>query len=250
MLSEIISSDTAADELAVYSLCVQSLNNNVMQLWMASRGYSVIQQNNYPTAVYAVGIVATFLYTTISDSIRSRWECSLAVGVTFVVGSAILVAHPANDAGFFFAFYLLGSTYAPQALWYSWMADLTAQDVQLRAITTGFMNSFDFAFVSWWPIVFYPVTDAPDYERGYVASLVTGALTIPCILTIAWLEKKGRAKGEIGRVFVEEVPDAGGSPDDDDRSGLVDGSPGRKDGDAEVRVSPASGSRGEDAASR
>lgn len=119
-----------------------------MQLWMASRGYSVIQQNNYPTGKYAVAIVATLIYTAISDRIRSRWECSLAIGVTFVVGSAILVAHPANDAGFFFAFYLLGSTYAPQALWYTWMADLTAQDVQLRAITTGFMNSFDFAFVS------------------------------------------------------------------------------------------------------
>ncbi|KAJ4417783.1 hypothetical protein N0V82_005949 [Gnomoniopsis sp. IMI 355080] len=208
----------------LYSLCVQSLNNNVMQLWMASRGYSVIQQNNYPTGVYAVAIVATFLYTTISDRLRSRWECSLAVGLTFVVGSAILVAHPANDAGFFFAFYLLGSTYAPQALWYSWMADLTAQDVQLRAITTGFMNSFDFAFVSWWPIVFYPVTDAPGFEKGYVASLVTGALTIPCILTIAWLEKIGRAKGEIGRVFEEGQAEV--DPPNEDQTGLVNG---RKD---------------------
>lgn len=210
-----------------------------MQLWMASRGYSVIQQNNYPTAVYAVGIAATFFYTIISDRIRSLWECSIAVGVTFVIGSAILVAHPANDAGFFFAFYLLGSTYAPQALWYSWMADLTAQDVQLRAITTGFMNSFDFAFVSWWPIIFYPVTDAPDYGRGYIASLVTGALTIPCILTIAWLEKRGRAKGEIGRVFVEDRTDAITPSDDDDGRGLVNG---RKD-NAEARVSPASTSR-------
>lgn len=134
--------------LLVYSLCVQSLTNNVMQLWMASRGYSVIEQNNYPTGKYAVAIVATLIYTAISDRIRSRWECSLAIGFTFVIGSAILVAHPANDAGYFFAFYLLGSTFAPQALWYTWMADLTAQDVQLRAITTGFMNSFDFAFVS------------------------------------------------------------------------------------------------------
>ncbi|KAH8761215.1 major facilitator superfamily transporter [Diaporthe sp. PMI_573] len=187
----------------LYSLCVQSLTNNVMQLWMASRGYSVIQQNNYPTGKYAVAIVATLIYTAISDRIRSRWECSLAIGVTFVVGSAILVAHPANDAGYFFAFYLLGSTFAPQALWYTWMADLTAQDVQLRAITTGFMNSFDFAFVSWWPIVFYPVTDAPDYNKGYISSLITGALTIPIILLIAWLERRGRAKGEIGRVFEE-----------------------------------------------
>lgn len=188
----------------MYSLCVQSLNNNVMQLWMASRGYSVIQQNNYPTATYAAAIVATLIYTVISDRIRSRWECSLAIGFTFVVGSAILVSHPASDAGYFFAFYLLGTTYAPQALWYSWMADLTAHDVQLRAITTGFMNSFDFAFVSWWPLIFYPVTDAPNYQKGYIASLVTGTLTIPLVGLIAYLEKRGRARGTIGRVIEED----------------------------------------------
>lgn len=188
----------------VYSLCVQSLSNNVMQLWMASKGYSTIDQNNYPTGIYAVAIVATLIYTKISDRIQSRWQCSLAIGVTFVVGSAILVAHPPGVAGQFFAFYLLGSTYAPQALWYTWMADLTAHDVQLRAITTGFMNSFDFAFVTWWPIIFYPVTDAPHYQKGYIASLVTGALTIPVILLITWLEKRGRTRGEIGRVVEED----------------------------------------------
>jgi ACS family pantothenate transporter-like MFS transporter len=117
-------------------------SNNVFQLWMASRGYTVIQQNNYPTALYASAIVATILYSIVSDKIQSRWECSLVIGLTFIVGSAILIADPAKDAAHFFAFYLLGTTYAPQALWYAWMADVTAHDYQLRAITTGFMNSF------------------------------------------------------------------------------------------------------------
>lgn len=117
-------------------------SNNVFQLWMASRGYTVIQQNNYPTGLYATAIVATITYSIISDNIQSRWQCSLIIGLTFVVGSAILIADPAKDAAHFFAFYLLGTTYAPQALWYAWMADVTAHDYQLRAITTGFMNSF------------------------------------------------------------------------------------------------------------
>ena len=171
-----------------------------MQLWMASRGYTVIQQNNYPTGTYATGIVATFLYAAISDRIQSRWQASICIGMTFIIGSAVLVGDPKTDAGYFFAFYLLGTTYAPQALWYSWMADLTSHDVQLRAITTGFMNSFDFAFVSWWPVIFYPVTDAPNFHKGYTSSLVVGCLTIPTIGLIAWLEKRGRAKGTIGRV--------------------------------------------------
>ena len=180
-----------------------------MALWMSSRGYTTIQQNNYPTGIYATAILGTILYSAISDKLQSRWECSLAIGLTFVIGSAILVANPAADAGHFFAFYLLGTTYAPQALWYSWMADVTSHDLQLRAITTGFMNSFDFAFVTWWPLVFYPVTDAPHFEKGYVASLVTGSLTIPFIGLVAYLDRRDTARGVIGRVpgVVEDTVD-------------------------------------------
>lgn len=145
-----------------------------MPLWMKSRNYDVIQQNTYPTVIYVFAIIGTIVYSIISDKLQSRWQPSLVIGLTFIAASAILVADPTADWAHFLAFYLLGTTYAPQALWYSWMADVTAHDVQLRAITTGFMNSFDFAFVTWWPLVFYPVTDAPHYEKGYMASLVTG----------------------------------------------------------------------------
>lgn len=185
------------------------LLNNVMPLWMKSRGYTVIQQNTYPTAVFATAIVGTILYAILSDAIQSRWQPSLAIGATFVVGSAILVSNPSSDGAVFFAFYLLGTTYAPQAIWYSWMADVTAHDLQLRAITTGWMNSFDFAFVTWWPLIFYPVTDAPNYRKGYIASLATGAAVIPLILLIAYLEKKGRASGKIGREFEHEQVHSG-----------------------------------------
>ncbi|RAL00168.1 pantothenate transporter [Aspergillus ibericus CBS 121593] len=183
----------------LYSLSVQMLQNNVMAYWLASRGYTTIQQNNYPTGIYATAILGTVLYAAISDKLQSRWEVSIAIGLTFVIGSAILVSSPSTDAGYFFAFYLLGTSFAPQAVWYSWMADVTAHDFQLRAITTGFMNSFDFAFVTWWPLIFYPATDAPNFQKGYIASLVTGALTLPFIGVIAYLEKRDTARGIIGR---------------------------------------------------
>ncbi|KAK9416953.1 putative Pantothenate transporter [Seiridium unicorne] len=209
----------------LYSLCVQSLGNNVMPLWMASRGYTVIQQNTYPTAIYVTAIVGTIIYSIISDKIQSRWQPSVAIGLTFIIGSAILVADPVADSAHFFAYYLLGTTYAPQAVWYSWMADVTAHDVQLRAITTGFMNSFDFAFVTWWPLIFYPVTDAPHYEKGYIASLVTGALVIPFIGLIAYLEKRDRAAGKIGMTFDD---------DDGNDDGLAGEDPGQGANDVEV----------------
>ncbi|KAJ5335986.1 MFS general substrate transporter [Penicillium brevicompactum] len=191
--------------LLIYSLCVQMLSNNVMAYWMASRGYTVIQQNNYPTGIYATAIVGTIVYAVISDKLQSRWEVSIAIGLTFVIGSSILVSSPSTNAGYFVAFYLLGTTYAPQAVWYSWMADVTGHDFQLRAITTGFMNSFDFAFVTWWPLIFYPATAAPNFHKGYVASLVTGALTLPLVGLIAYLEKRDRSRGVIGRIEDESI---------------------------------------------
>jgi ACS family pantothenate transporter-like MFS transporter len=183
-------------------------SNNVFQLWMASRGYTPVQENNYPTGLYVVAIVATVFYSILSDKIQSRSQCSLAIGFSFVIGSAILIANPKADSAHFFAFYFLCSTYAPQALWYSWMADVTAHDFQLRAITTGFMNSFDFAFVTWWPLIFYPVTDAPNYRKGYIASIITGALILPLVLVITYLEKQGIKNGTIGRK--DEREESGG----------------------------------------
>jgi ACS family pantothenate transporter-like MFS transporter len=88
------------------------------------------------------------------------------------------------------------------------MADVTAHDFQLRAITTSFMNFFDFWFSTWWPLIFYSVTDAPNYRKGYIASIVTESLFIPMVLLIAYLERRGIQNGTLGRKF--DTAESGG----------------------------------------
>jgi ACS family pantothenate transporter-like MFS transporter len=61
----------------------------------------------------------------------------------------------------------------------------------------------DFAFVTWWPLIFYPVTDAPNFRKGYIASLVTGILILPLVGVIAYLEKRGIASEKLGRTAIE-----------------------------------------------
>jgi ACS family pantothenate transporter-like MFS transporter len=56
--------------------------------------------------------------------------------------------------------------------------------------------------VTWWPLIFYPVTDAPNYRKGYIASIVTGSLILPLVGVIAYLERKGKADGKLGRIAV------------------------------------------------
>ena len=82
------------------------------------------------------------------------------------------------------------------------------------------LTEVDFAFVTWWPLIFYPVTDAPNYRKGYIASLVTGALILPLVLVIAWLEKKGVQKGTLGRRGVEGLGESDG---EDEHEGVVAG---------------------------
>jgi ACS family pantothenate transporter-like MFS transporter len=53
-------------------------------------------------------------------------------------------------------------------------------------------------------LIFYPVPDAPDYRKGYVASIVAGALILPLALMIAFLEKRGVEDGTLGRKFDKE----------------------------------------------
>jgi ACS family pantothenate transporter-like MFS transporter len=61
--------------------------------------------------------------------------------------------------------------------------------------------------VTWWPLIFYPVTDAPNYRKGYIASIVTGSLILPLVGVIALLERRGNASRKLGRVAVEEEPE-------------------------------------------
>ena len=68
----------------------------------------------------------------------------------------------------------------------------------------GFINSFDLAFVTWWPLIFYPLTAAPNYRNVYIASITTGALILPLILGTAYLEKREIKKGTLGRKFESE----------------------------------------------
>lgn len=73
---------------------------------------------------------------------------------SFILSNAILSANPIADAGHFFAFYFLGSTYAPQTLWCLWTSIITAHNVKLQVIAIIFQDSFDFAFIMWWLLIY------------------------------------------------------------------------------------------------
>jgi ACS family pantothenate transporter-like MFS transporter len=82
------------------------------------------------------------------------------------------------------------------------------------------MNSFDFGFSTWWPLIFYPVTDAPNYRKGYIASIVTGALILPMVLVIAFLERRGIRDGTLGRKF--DTEESGGDESGVGEAGLTE----------------------------
>ncbi|CAL3971125.1 unnamed protein product [Diplocarpon coronariae] len=98
--------------------------NDVFPLWMKSRRYS------------------------------SRWQCSFAIGLKFILGSTILITNPNHDR-------------VHEQLRFC-LCDLVALDL-------------------------YPLTDAPNYWKGYVASIVTASLILLLFFIIAYRENRGIA---------------------------------------------------------
>ncbi|TVY92474.1 Pantothenate transporter [Lachnellula willkommii] len=76
----------------------------------------------------------------------SSWQitkipASVAIGATFIISGALCLSSSVPFGGKLFAFYLCGTTLAPQSLWYSWANDPTRHDVELRTLVNSLMNT-------------------------------------------------------------------------------------------------------------
>lgn len=100
----------------LYGLGVQVSGNNVMPFFMEKHGdTTVVHLDYYPTGMTATGILAFWVYSILSDKIKSRVPASIAIGCTFIISSSLLFASAVPYGGKLFAFCKL-----PMALMSSW----------------------------------------------------------------------------------------------------------------------------------
>lgn len=80
----------------------------------------------------------------------------------------------------------------------TWTNELCGSDAEERAIVIGIMNAVGYAFNAWVPLLTYPQTDSPRFQKGWIWSSVAFTLQIFGAWGI-WALQRGFEKGWRGR---------------------------------------------------
>lgn len=105
--------------------------NNLFGLYLANKGYTVSQRNNYPMGVAAVGIVSTILAAMYVDLTKKHWHVGLYCAVVGIVTSILVLCYDPERL-VFIGYYLAGQVYCTQAVFFAW-----GKWIRIRKMATG-----------------------------------------------------------------------------------------------------------------
>ncbi|KAI0068919.1 MFS general substrate transporter [Artomyces pyxidatus] len=166
-------------------------SNNLMGLWLkAIGGYTVEQVDYYPSGMTAFAIVSTLVCATWTDRSQARWPVLVYMSVATAIAAICILVWSSPTGLKFFAYYLAGASYSGQATTFAWANQICADDQQERAIVLASMNMWNNVVNAWWPLVFYPATDAPRFRKGMIAMLATCAATLAVTWLVWYLERR------------------------------------------------------------
>ncbi|KAH9894422.1 MFS general substrate transporter [Cubamyces lactineus] len=196
-------------------------SNNLMGQWLkAIGGFTVPQVDYYPSGMTAFAIVSTLVCATWTDATKSRarWPVLVYMSISGIVASICILIWSSPIGLKFFAYYLAGATYAGQATTFAWANQICADDHQERAVVLASMNMWNNVVNAWWPLVFYPATDAPRFTKGMWAMIGTCIATLLVTWLVWYLER--REKQDKARREREEAEEKGSrkSRDVDEKS--------------------------------
>lgn len=166
-------------------------SNSTFALWLQYMQYPLSAKNNYPSGIYAVGVVATILssiYLTRFRHWARHWHLSIMIALTMCVVAVTIRARPLDATAVFAAQYLGGAAYAGQAVFFSWANVVCHDDMQERAIVLASMNMFSGAVNAWWSILFYAAPMVPVFKRGCYAMIGTAVASAITSVTIRQLQ--------------------------------------------------------------
>ena len=145
-----------------------------MQLYLKNdpeRHWTLYEVNNIPTAINGWNIAMVLLLNVYVDATGRRMVAVLINLGILLSGTACLVAWE-TPPGLRIVAYLFAGLDGPLSpIYYSWANILTAGDSQVRALTLAIMNSWGGAVTALIQQFLYPVTDAPEFSKGFKASL-------------------------------------------------------------------------------
>ncbi|EXJ88504.1 hypothetical protein A1O1_05434 [Capronia coronata CBS 617.96] len=142
-----------------------------MNLWLKADGYSVEQVNNYPTIASAVGIVASWLGTTLAGGVIEPW-IMFAIGCTSsIFGAIVMTVWNVPKAFKFFSWCIMGVFTMLSPIIWSTVNVVLKGDAEKRSIVIASMMTFGYAFYIWVPLLLYATVDAPQWKKGWPACI-------------------------------------------------------------------------------
>ncbi|KAH9902102.1 MFS general substrate transporter [Xylariomycetidae sp. FL2044] len=168
-----------------WNTTVGKVANTVMQLYLKNdpdHDWSLYEVNNIPTAINGWNIVMVLLLNVYVDTTGCRMN-AVALNLFFLLFGTICLVVWDIPLGLRVVSYMFAGLDGPLSpIYNSWANILTAGDAQVRALTLAIMNSCGAALTTVIQQFLYPVTDAPEFSRGFKASL--GFLCGMCIWVV------------------------------------------------------------------
>ncbi|TAQ86071.1 hypothetical protein B7494_g5617 [Chlorociboria aeruginascens] len=167
--------------------------------------YSVAQINEYPTLGNAFTAVYSLLVVWISDGPLKgrRWPPIIFGNLVAIVIFVLLVVTPVfgpfSHRAPLYILSSIGGSAVPLTM--AWMAELISDNAEQRAFTAAAMNTLQYTFSAWIPLVWFQQVHQPNVTPGNRAAAVVGGITVIVFIVIAVLahrEKKQKKRdGEL-----------------------------------------------------
>ncbi|KAL4787103.1 major facilitator superfamily domain-containing protein [Aspergillus varians] len=147
-------------------------------IYLREEGYSVTQRNIIPACSNLVSMVTDFTWAFMSDLTGNRVHWMIwPVLCTTTLGTSILTAWDVPDYARVLAFFFLAGGFVTGVTW-TWANEINTGNAEERALTISSMNGLFYATNSFLPLLIYPQTMAPKFERGYPATLAFSLVAI------------------------------------------------------------------------
>lgn len=177
-----------------------------MQLWLDDASYSVELVNILPTFVDLIRALSSWLGTTLAGSLslRGLWTFQFSLVMFAII---VLTVWNVPDPLKFLAFYLGGFSGMASPILYSWVNYTLKENYGERGLVISSMMTFGFTMQIWIPLFTFPTVEAPEFRKGYPASVVFEFLMWGILMFGASYMK--RWKGLLGSGDLE-VAESGG----------------------------------------
>ncbi|KAI1341452.1 MFS general substrate transporter [Xylariaceae sp. FL0016] len=157
-----------------WNTTVGKVANTVMQLFLKNdpdHEWSLYEVNNIPTCINGFNIIMVLLLNVYVDTTGCRMR-AVALNLVILLFGTICLVIWNIPLGLRVVAYMFAGLDGPLSpIYYSWANILTTGDAQVRALTLSIMNSCGAALTTVIQQFLYPVTDAPEYSKGFKASL-------------------------------------------------------------------------------